>query len=239
MRRPDNNNPASAASVFRRRRFAVINRLLREIIAAKGSASIVDVGGRRAYWDLLSRDVASKCTVTLINLQNELDIGRPPPSDEPLNVHYLAGDGCDLSVFPDASFDLAHSNSVIEHVGSLSAMARFASELRRVGSCYYVQTPYLWFPIEPHYGVPFVHWLPAPARAQLLHRVPLGYASRHHDYLKAAAAVDHTQIVDITLMRRLFPDGVLIKERVALLTKSLVMIRRCAQQPPQPPAIRT
>ena len=42
--------------------------------------------------------------------------------------------------------------------------AAFAAELRRVGRGWFVQTPGVSFPLEPHALLPFAHWLPvAPA----------------------------------------------------------------------------
>jgi SAM-dependent methyltransferase len=65
--------------------------------------------------------------------------------------------------FEDDAFDLAYSNSVVEHVDP-ARRARFAAELRRVARGWYVQTPAIAFPLDPHSLLPFAHWLPAPLR---------------------------------------------------------------------------
>ena len=60
----------------------------------------------------------------------------------------------------DGPFDLAYSNSVIEHVGSWEQQREFAKEMLRLGRHIYCQTPNRWFPVETHYLTAFVHWLP-------------------------------------------------------------------------------
>ncbi|HET8938548.1 MAG TPA: class I SAM-dependent methyltransferase [Polyangiales bacterium] len=60
--------------------------------------------------------------------------------------------------FPDRSFDIVHSNAVIEHVGSREAQRQFLAELRRVGRCGMVTTPNKYFPIETHTLLPLLHW---------------------------------------------------------------------------------
>lgn len=226
--RPKNNDPTSRTSRFRRRRFRIVEGLLDRIISVKGRAAVLDVGGRRDYWNLLDKRFHSTIALTLLNLPSELEVGREQASEDPLKVDYLAGDGCSMPQYGDRSFDLVHANSVIEHVGSLQNMQRLADEIRRVGNAYYVQTPYLWFPLEPHYGVPFVHWLPGPTRAQLLNRYAIGYTPRIPRYPDALAAADETQLVDKTLMRKLFPDAAVQAERFAFMTKSLIAVREPA-----------
>jgi SAM-dependent methyltransferase len=65
--------------------------------------------------------------------------------------------------FEDDQFDLVYCSSVIEHVAPVKRAA-FASELRRVGRGWFVQTPAFSFPIEPHSLLPGAHWLPASLR---------------------------------------------------------------------------
>jgi len=65
--------------------------------------------------------------------------------------------------FEDDAFDLAYSNSVIEHVEP-ERRQRFAAELRRVARGWYVQTPAIGFPLDPHSLLPFAHWLPVGLR---------------------------------------------------------------------------
>jgi len=60
--------------------------------------------------------------------------------------------------FPDKSFDIATSNAVLEHVGSLENQRRFVGELMRVGNRVFITVPHRLFPIEHHTGVPFLHW---------------------------------------------------------------------------------
>lgn len=227
MKRPSVNSRDSFASRFRRRRFRIIQSLLEPMLAEKDRLRVLDVGGRRDYWELLEPAVASRLSITILNNEApELEVGVAP--DDGLDVTYALGDACDMPQHGDGEFDLAHSNSVIEHVGSLTNMARMADEMRRVGRAYYIQTPYLWFPIEPHYGVPFFHWLPGPTRARMGWKRKVGYRARMEDYRASLALADHTELVDQTLMRELFPDGELVKERVALLVKSLIAVRPAA-----------
>jgi len=137
------------------------------------------------------------------------------------------GDACDLSSFADRSFDLVHSNSVIEHVGNWSRMKAFANEARRVGRYYYVQTPYFWFPIDPtNYRSPLIHWLPRPWQARLLNTFPLTHVGRIETLDSAFEVLDSTQLIDARQFAIAFPDAQIVRERVLGLTKSLIAIRR-------------
>lgn len=224
MKRPSVNDPRSRASRFRRRRFALIEALMAPMPARQPRLRVLDVGGRRDYWDLLDPEIAPRLSITILN-NEPVEIESHIRPDDPIEVDYALGDACEMPQYADGSFDLVHSNSVLEHVGSLGNMARMADEVRRTARARYVQTPYLWFPIEPHYGVPFFHWLPGPTRAQLGWRRKIGYRSRMKTYRASLALADYTELVDQTLMRQLFPDAELVKERVALLVKSLIAAR--------------
>ena len=62
--------------------------------------------------------------------------------------------------FADASFDIAMSNAVLEHVGSVENQARFVAELARVAQRAFIAVPHKYFPVEHHTGVPLLHWWP-------------------------------------------------------------------------------
>jgi 2-polyprenyl-3-methyl-5-hydroxy-6-metoxy-1,4-benzoquinol methylase len=63
----------------------------------------------------------------------------------------------------DASFDLAISNHVIEHVDDqILHLQEIARVLRPGGFCY-LATPNFFWPVEPHFRLPFLAWLPTPA----------------------------------------------------------------------------
>src|SRR4051812_47722348 len=61
--------------------------------------------------------------------------------------------------FADGAFDLAYCNSVLEHVAPADRPA-LAREIVRVARTWWVQTPAVSFPVEPHALLPFAHWLP-------------------------------------------------------------------------------
>lgn len=85
-------------------------------------------------------------------------------------VTVLTADGLDLP-FDDHSFDIAHSNAVIEHVGPRNAQARFLAEMVRVAHAGFASTPDRWFPFDSHTNLPVIHWLPRRAFLTTLRRL--------------------------------------------------------------------
>lgn len=231
MKRIDANDPNSVRYRMRRKRFAHLEQLIRSVLREQNRVSILDIGGTRAYWDLLSPELRSGVHVTVLNTAQELKLHGSSGDD--IEFEDVTGNGCHMPEFADKAFDIAHSNSVIEHVGSYRNMIRMAGETRRVGRGYFVQVPYWWFPLEPHYGLPFIHWLPDLLRIKLHSTFNVGYASKC-TYREAMDRVDYVHLVDKTLMRNLFPDGKLLREPYLFMTKSLIMIRS-----PQDAAVRT
>jgi SAM-dependent methyltransferase len=78
----------------------------------------------------------------------------------------------------DGAFDLIFSDQVIEHVPALDP---FASEVARVSAPAAIGLhifPARWRPIEPHLGMPFVHWVPKgrPRHLAIHAEVNLGLA---------------------------------------------------------------
>ena len=60
--------------------------------------------------------------------------------------------------FDDNTFDIATSNAVLEHVGSLENQFFFVYELCRVARRVFISVPNRFFPIEHHTALPLVHY---------------------------------------------------------------------------------
>ena len=216
----DADNPNSLSSRFRRARARRVVELIEAAHAEQGRVRIIDLGGEPDYWRrLFDRDLLEgrKVRITLVNPQS-FEV------DDPL-FEAAVGDACALPEHADDSFELVHSNSVVEHVGDWPRMEAFAAEVRRLAPRYYVQTPYFWFPIEPHFSSPFFHWRSEQARARALLRRRHGFAERARDMGQAMRDVQHARLLDKQQFRFLFPDARHIDEKAAGLTKSLIAIR--------------
>lgn len=217
----DNTDPNSLVSRFRRARARRIIAMITRIHAEKGAVNIIDLGGEANYWNLFDRAFleASKVRITLVN---------PGGIDEvadPRLFTIIDGDACALPQYDDHAFDLAHSNSVIEHVGDWTRMEAFAAECRRLALRYYVQTPYFWFPVEPHFSAPFFHWRSEQSRARALLKRRHGFSQKAPDMGAAMRDVQHARLLDKAQFRFLYPDAAHYDEVVAGLTKSLIAVR--------------
>jgi hypothetical protein len=211
-------NPGSPKNMFRRRRFEWFMELIASINRNSGALSILDVGGTAAFWgSRLDRLGDRPVRVILANLELE------PTSDS--RVESIIADARDLSNYPDNHFDVVHSNSVIEHVGSWSDMMAMAKEISRVAPAYFVQTPYFWFPLEPHCRTAFFHWMPESWRMRLIMSKARGFWPRAQDVDTAMQMIQSNTLLDIKMFQALFPDAVLRREKIGPLTKSLVAIR--------------
>jgi hypothetical protein len=118
-----------------------------------------------------------------------------------------------------------HSNSVIEHVGRWPDQRRMAREVRRLADRYFVQTPNFWFPIEPHFRLPFIHWLPEPWRVAIVMRHACGFYPRAKSCDEARDILDDARLLDAAAMAELFPDATIEREHFAGFTKSLIAVR--------------
>ena len=122
---------------------------------------------------------------------------------------FVRADATERLPFEDRQFDIAYANSVIEHIPP-ARRAAFAGELRRVARGWYVQTPALGFPIEPHALLPAAHGLPRGVR-------------RRYWALGAGGDPDEVQLLRRSEFERLF--GPAMRERFGPLTKSWVCVR--------------
>lgn len=211
----------SLGSKCRMRRLHHFNQLLADWRDARAAIRVLDVGGTRNYWNIM--DFSTKDHADLrIDL---LNINTPSGANDDRFTH-LTGDGCDLSRFEDNSYDIVHSNSVIEHVGDWERMKRFAEEVRRVGRGYFVQTPNYWFPIEPHFMAPCIHWLPEPVVLALVRRFEIGHMPRATSIDEGMSYVQHARLLTWKMLRELFPDADIMTEHYLGLPKSYIAIRR-------------
>lgn len=221
----DPRDENSLSTKLRRRRDVKLRALISRIHLESGSVRILDMGGTIEYWHRVGVDFLReiRATVTVVNLEpDELTTAQGDPDI----FTTVVGNACNLSGVRDQEYDLAHSNSVIEHVETWSNMKSFAEETRRVAPYYYVQTPNFWFPIDPHYyRFPLFHWLPRPTRASILQSFPVAFSGRIRDVDNAFRVVDAARLLDERQFRFLFPDAEIGYERVAGLKKSLLASR--------------
>ncbi len=120
-------------------------------------------------------------------------------------------DGCALP-FRDQSFDIVYSNAVLEHLPGSVYVRRFAAEVQRVGKGWFVTTPNLWYPIEPHYHLPLLQFLPEPAQRRLVKRL-------------GKTPYDNLQLLTAKQLRELFPVGKVIGCRVTFYPETLIAYR--------------
>src|SRR3954468_8746754 len=60
--------------------------------------------------------------------------------------------------FADKAFDIATSNAVLEHVGSVPHQMAFVRELSRVAKRVFISVPNRYFPVEHHTAIPLLHF---------------------------------------------------------------------------------
>jgi hypothetical protein len=99
-----------------------------------------------------------------------------------------------------------------------------ASEVRRVGRRYWVQTPNYWFPFEPHFHFVGWQWLPEDWRVGLLRRRDCGWRTRTRDPERARALVREVRLLRRQELESMFPEARLESERMMGLVKSWIAI---------------
>jgi SAM-dependent methyltransferase len=216
--------PNSFGSRLRARRIKPLIKMIDDVYIRNGSCTILDIGGTKAYWNILTKDFlqSRKIQVHLLNIE---DRNSGDASGDGEIFRYIRGDACDDLSYADFHFDICHSNSVIEHVGDWERMVSFAENVRRLAPRYFVQTPNYWFPIEPHCVTPFFQYMPKPFRLFLVQKFALGNWEKAKNVDEAVRIVESARLLNRAMMGSLFPDGRLTIERFFGLPKSIIAIR--------------
>jgi ubiquinone/menaquinone biosynthesis C-methylase UbiE len=193
---------------FRRRRM----RRFFELFRPSGTVRVLDIGGTGQTWNV-EAEGGAQFPVTLINIRSD---GRV----EGGRFTAVEGDAKAMP-FADNAFDIAFSNSVIEHVGGWEEQQAFAREARRVARKLWIQTPARSFPIEAHLLTPYIQYLPKRVQHRIVRFTPRGLMQPEvvHEI------VDEVRLLTYGEMKRLFPDCRILKERVLGLTKSYIAVR--------------
>ncbi|MDA8090358.1 MAG: methyltransferase domain-containing protein [Nitrospiraceae bacterium] len=203
------------ATKLRRKRFLLFEDMVRKI-DKKDKITVLDLGGTPSYWrqvyDIDKNPLNLGVTLLNINLAvcNESFF------------EYRRGDARFLHDMEENSFDIAFSNSMIEHVGDLTQQVMAVSEMKRVAKYLYLQTPNFFFPLEPHYQLFFVHWLPFSLKIKVLSRF-YKKSNAYEIYLS-----DPINLLTKNDLRFLFDPKKfgIFPEKIFFLTKAFVVISK-------------
>jgi len=176
--------------------------------------TILDVGGKINFWE--NRGIAGNTNfeITLINIEKEKSLYS--------NIRTKKGDATDLSQFDDKSFDIVHSNSVIEHLYNFNNQSKMASEIIRVGKKHIVQTPNKYFFIEPHYLLPFFQFIPNKLKYYILTKTKLSRLKKW-DKNFAKQYIKEIRLLSEKEMKTLFPKSKIYFEKFLGMNKSFTM----------------
>lgn len=232
----DNKINNSLANRLRRKRFRLFIQLLE---GSKKPLKILDVGGTAMFWKQMG--------FTRNESPVKEDSLKPPENEKLLELLFdpnaikiillnkkkeavkhgdfisLEGDARNLQQFEDDSFDIAFSNSVIEHVGGWDDQRMMADEMMRVGKRLYLQTPNRYFPLEPHFLFPFFQFLPVGWRIFLVRHFNLGWYKRTPDRQQAEKLCRSIRLLTKKELKALFPSAKIHTERFLCMAKSFVV----------------
>jgi len=217
----NHTRPKSLSARLRARRMSYLDEALAS--CGPGGSVLADLGGTSSFWEMNLPQLKYKERLRRIDLFN---LDGEAPQERVLSgveVRIRRGDGTSLPEVPDGFYDIAFSNSVIEHVGSRSRQQQFAEEIRRIAGRIVLQTPSRGFPLEPHFYVPFFAQMPLGLRAWLHQHFTLGWLERQPDALKARAECDQIRLLTKRDLQLLFPGACIHEEIFMGCVKSYIV----------------
>ena len=193
---------------FRRRRMKQFFAL----IAPSATDRVLDIGGTAHTWDSES-EAHAPFSITLVNTLEYEEFR----SDR---FRSIEADATALP-FSDNAFNIAFSNSVIEHLGTWEKQQAFAREARRVAPKLWIQTPARSFPIEAHLLAPYIQYLPKGLQHRIVRWTPRGLLNPGIVH----GIVDEVRLLTYREVASLFPDCRILRERFLGMTKSYIAVR--------------
>ena len=210
----DPTNPSSLAGRARARRWRMFNECFPDL----SDMTVLDLGGTPGGW---SNAPVTPKHIVFVNLN------RSTLSEDYSCEHFRDDVTEPTRSFESYGADLVYSNSVIEHLGGHYKASAFASLIDRTCLPYWVQTPYKYFPVEPHWVTPGFQLLPTPVAVQLARRLPYpssrkALRDRCQTQDSATEAVLSTRLLNLSELRHYFPKAEILCERFLGIRKSII-----------------
>jgi hypothetical protein len=180
---------------------------------------ICDIGGSRHYWEKVYPVLDPK-SLTILNVTDGIQSTSYTGRFKDLEIQIFDGQRIP---YPDQYFDIIVCNSVIEHVPKKNR-ALLLNEIERCAKLYFIQTPAIIFPIEPHFMMPFVHWLPRPI-SKILVRFGLYNIITRPERSALNSYFDEVELLSLKEFRNLLPNSKVDVERFFYIPKSYTLYR--------------
>ncbi len=213
LKHANQNNENSISSKLRKKRFKFFEEYCGQF---KKPLHILDLGGSDYHWRSSIFENNKDYHITLLNVENQNLSGLK-------NFSYIRLDVSELDYFGDREFELIYSNSLIEHLPSFEEQKKLGKEIMRIGKRYFVQTPNLNFPVEPHFLFPFFQFLPEETKVKLLMKHNLGWYEKQKVKSAAQELARSINMLNKKKLPEIFPDSKIRSEHFFLLTKSFIV----------------
>lgn len=201
---------STQSPLFRQKRLKLFSRLIKNL---PKPVKIADIGGTNRFWQKTKFYNKSNYRITTIN---------PMKQSEDSKVLNIKADGRFLDFIPNKKYDISFSNSTLEHLYTWQDQVKMSKEIKRISRYYFIQTPNYYFPIEPHFHLPFFQFLPKRIRVKFM---------KSHFFQSRTKTVKPDQLIkninSINLLteqklKNLFPESTIKKEKYFGLTKSFI-----------------
>lgn len=179
-----------------------IAAILKDVLSGISPEYIVDIG---ASGCIPVEEVSNSLDPGLaIGVDLDVDI-LPRPSDR---VSPMLADAMQLP-FPDNSLDVVICNHVYEHVGDSEGLMIEMFRVLKPGGVVYFGAMNARWPIEPHYDIPFLHWMPEFLAEKLVRKKGFnhGYLERPLTTAGLRQLVSSFEVIDYTVPVVSNPEG--------------------------------
>jgi hypothetical protein len=217
----DHRQANSWAANLRNKRIDLFKTL---ISSMQHPIKILDVGGSMRFWtnSNIFNEEKGDVEITLLNIDSNWFNPDSLPATH-TKIKTVVGDARNMKMFGDKEFDIVFSNSVIEHVGDYNDQRQMINEITRVGKKYFIQTPNLYFIIEPHFVFPFFQFLPLELKTWLVSHLSLGWCGKISDQKQAREIASSIRLLSKKDLLNLLPSGNIWEEKIFGLTKSFII----------------
>tara|TARA_B100001057_G_scaffold49466_1_gene44078 strand:- start:624 stop:1280 length:657 start_codon:yes stop_codon:yes gene_type:complete len=204
-------NKKSLGNRFRAKRFQFF---LEKIEKFEKPVTILDVGGKVNFWENRGLAGNPNYKITIVNMQKE--------KSKYDNIQCRIGDATNLKEYKTKSFEIVHSNSVIEHLYNYENQKKMANEVTRIGKKHIIQTPNKYFFIEPHYLFPFFQFLPNSIKYIVLTKTKLCRLKKWNKSF-AQQYINEIRLLNLKEMKSLFPKSDIYYEKLLGMNKSFTI----------------